>query len=401
MEQLSGWANSAHSYHQNIIKELNQYAARHRRRLFNPFVHRESNMKIFNYSFVAAIAIAAGCLQATTAFALDLKFSGFFNAIANRHDADEMRYLETVDDTWGFNNTSYGLNVATKISDKLSVAAQLFGGGHEGDSVGLDWAFATYDFNDESHIKFGKIKYPGNLYSETVDVGFVYPWIRPPESIYSENAKLFFEAYKGAAYKYMAGDDIEFGVEIYYGSTPEEEHEDELESHNDMMGLTVSAANDMGRLLFSYNDSVLSATDTSVSIPVAGEDGQHYSILAVGAEVEFDKLQIIAEIAQSQLEDASDEDAVGWYVTAAYSMGEWKPHFTIQKYAVDDASVEQSSMTLGVIKKVGSGALLKLEVQRIDDIKGNGFFEDHLFDTTNLPDGSSVNMFNIALSTVF
>jgi len=357
-------------------------------------------MKELKYSLIAA-TLAAGCLQITTASAVDIRLSGFLNAIGNVHDADQMRYLDAVDDTWGFTNTSFGLNAASKIDKNLSVAAQLFGSGN-GDNVFIDWAFATYKLDDSSVIKFGKIKYAGNLYSETVDVGFIFPWVRAPESIYSEAGGLFFEAYEGAAYKFTGGDDIELGFEFYYGATDEEEEEGGIEGRDQMFGLVLSAENDIGKVMLSYNDSVITSIDTSGATPVeGGENGLHSTIISVGAEANLDNLQILAEVSQSELENEPDEDRQGWYVTLAYSIGEWKPHFTIQEYAVDDASVEQSSMTLGINKRLGTNAVLKLEAQKVDDIIGNGFFEDALLDTTDLADGSSVNMFNIALNIVF
>jgi len=350
-----------------------------------------------------ATVLVTGCLQAATASAADLRFSGFLNAIGNAHDADQMRYLEAIDDTWGFTNSSFGLNAFAKVDDKLSVATQIIGGGHAGDGVGFDWGFASYKLNDSSIIKFGKIKYAGNMYSETIDVGYVYPWVHAPESIYSENAELFFEAYKGAAYKFTTGDDTEFSLEAYYGAIDGEEEDGSLMAHNRMVGLVVAATNDTGRVQLSYNDSMLSAIDVSGAAPVAiaGVDGMRYTITALGAEGAFGDLQLFAEVAQSELEKSPGDDGLGWYVTLAYNIGEWKPHFTIQEFAKDDKSVEQSSMGLGINKKLGTNAVLKLEVERIDDIIGNGFFADDLLDVTNLPDGSSVNLFNVALNIVF
>ncbi len=359
-------------------------------------------MKKYKRPLVAmAIATATACFQVSVASAAELRFSGFLNVIGKQHNADGMRYLDTVHDTFGFNNTKFGLNVVAAMDNNFTVAAQLVGGSHNGKDVSLDWAFATYDFNDESKVKMGIIKNPNNLYSETVDVGYLYPWIRPPESVYSESAELFFETYKGAAYQFTTGDDVEFSVEAYYGNTSEEDRGEVVESHSQMAGLVFSASNEIGQIKLGYNTSILSSVNMSIPAPVAGRDGKRYSIVSLGAESNLGNVQIIAEIAHSTLEDSSKVDDLGWFATVAYAIGPWKPHVTFQQFAVDDGSVEQSSVTLGVNRRVGNNAVLKLEVQRVYDIKGNGFFEDHQLGTTNLPEGSSVNMLNASLNIIF
>jgi len=182
-------------------------------------------------------------------------------SIGSTHDAKDLRYIEAVDDKWGFQSTSLG--IASRIDDNITLAAQLFA---DDEGVTLD----------SSAIKFGKIKYAGNLYAETIEVGFIYPWVRAPESVYSKSSGLFIEAYEGASYKFTSGDDTEF--------------------------------------------------------------------------------------AQDEHEDLSSQDRTGWFVTAAYTFGNWKPHLTFQDFSVDNKSLEQSSITLGLNRKMGNSAVLKLEV---------------------------------------
>lgn len=148
----------------------------------------------------AAVALASTPSRASTGLE-NIHWSGFLNAVGEVSDSDTP-YLEHIDEDGDFNATSYGLNATARVNDRLTIAGQLFGGGHGGDEVSFDWGFARYKFSDAITGKAGKIKYPGNLVSEYLDVGFTYPWVRPPEVIYSEQAELFFEAYKGGAALY-------------------------------------------------------------------------------------------------------------------------------------------------------------------------------------------------------
>jgi len=355
-------------------------------------------MKKANHLLITA-SLVSGLLSSTTVNASDIRLSGFLNAIGSTHDAKDLKYNEAVDDIWGFKSTSLGIGIASRIDENISLAAQLFA---NDDGVKLDWAFATYAINDSSAIKFGKIKYAGNLYAETVEVGFIYPWVRAPESVYSESSGLFIEAYEGAAYKFTGGDDTEFAVEVYYGATDEESDDDLTNNRDQMYGLVVSAENEIGKVQLSYNSATQTSIDLSSGTPTPTPfNGKDITLLALGAEANFSNLQLIAEFAQGEHEGFSSQDRTGWFATAAYTFGNWKPHLTFQDFSVDDKSLEQSSITLGLNRKMGNSAVLKFEVQQINDIIGNGFFETSTFDATDLANGSDVLLYNIAFNLVF
>jgi len=355
-------------------------------------------MKRLKYALLAS-SLTTCCLYIAPATAADIRLSGFFNAIGSKHDAKDMQYLEAVDDVWGFDSTGLGINLSSKIDDNISVAAQLFA--NEGEVV-FDWGFATYQFDDSSAIKFGKLKYAGNLYSETADVGFIYPWVRAPEAIYSESSGIFFETYEGAAYKFTGGEDTEFAVEVYYGATDGDNSGNIISSRDQMYGLVATAENEMGKLLFSYNSSVHSSLNTSTGTPVPTPvNGKTVTLYALGAETNLDNLQLIAEASQVEHEDLPTRDKLGWFVTAAYTIGKWKPHLTYQDFSIDDKSQEQSGITLGLNRQLGNSAVLKFEVQQISDIIGNGFFEDPIFDAADVEDGDDVTLYNVALNIVF
>jgi len=354
------------------------------------------------HSLIAA-TLAAVCSSAGIANAADIKLSGFFNAVGNKHDAKDLRYAKSANDIWGFKSTALGIGLASHVDDNITLAAQLFA---DDEGVTLDWAFGTYKFNDSSAIKFGKIKYAGNLYSETVEVGFVYPWVRPPESVYSESSGLFLEAYEGASYKFTGGDDTEFAVEVYYGATDEESDENLINNRDQMLGLVISAENEIGKVQLSYNNAMQTSIDLSSGTPTPTPtptpfDGKAVELLALGAEANFDNLQLIAEFAQDSHEDLPTQDRTGWFVTTAYTFGNWKPHLTFQDFSIDDKSVEQSSITAGLNRRVGNSAVLKFEIQQINDIIGNGLFEDTTFDATALQNGSDVLLYSIAFNLVF
>ena len=49
----------------------------------------------------------------------------------------------------------------------------------------LEWLYGTYDFTPETSLKFGQMRLPVYRYSDYMDVGVAYPWLRIPSDAYS------------------------------------------------------------------------------------------------------------------------------------------------------------------------------------------------------------------------
>jgi len=104
----------------------------------------------------------------------DFKINGFINVIGGISNS-ETSYLDDTTDNGSFEDTNVGVTLSKQINSKVSVATQFFGK-HE--IFNFDWGYINYKVDDELGVKAGKIKYPGNLVSETVDVGNTFPWVR-------------------------------------------------------------------------------------------------------------------------------------------------------------------------------------------------------------------------------
>lgn len=358
-------------------------------------------MKTFKYSLLS-VALATFGQYTTTALAGDnIKWSGFLNAVANLSD-NEATYLERVNDNGYFGNTAMGLNATARVDSNLTLAAQIIGGAHAGDGIGLDWAFANYRLNDATVLKFGKIKYAGNLYSETIDVGgFTYLWIHAPEAIYSEPTSLTFEAYRGAAIRYTPDANKMVAIELFTGSA--EGNPVELRpKHVKMIGAVVSAENDMGRLQAAYTTSTMDLLDaTGTPTPVHGEI---YSVMSIGGAGNINNIGVIFEYSKSDTDKNAMETTTntGSYLAVSYKMGNYMPHLTVQNFESDDGVgtvIENNALTLGLNKQLSLNSILKLEVESIDP-KNGGFFEV-LDNTRPAFNDESVTVFNVALNYVF
>ena len=103
--------------------------------------------------------------------------------------SDDGHYLDRITENISFENDShYGINIRTEVSDKVSGAAQLLATAVDSNfNVEAEWAYVSYKFNDSNSIRAGKLNLTTFLLSDYATVGYLYPWIRPPVEVYANN----------------------------------------------------------------------------------------------------------------------------------------------------------------------------------------------------------------------
>lgn len=340
--------------------------------------------------------------------AAEVRWNGALNAGFAVSDTGTS-YLDRIDDGGDFRDSGFGLNASADLGNRWAVAGQIFS--HEGgESIDFDWGFATFQANDNTSLRFGKLKYPGNLVSEIVDVGYAYPWIRPPEVIYSHTdtgAAMTMEALQGASAEYTSsiGDEWEWSVMGYAG----EANEDTM-SHTKIHAARVTLSNDTVKFLAGYNRSLLDAPDL-----VAGRiDDKWMSIATLGTQAEWNDWVGYAEYVKSSTEDVDLVETTGWYVTVGHRFGEFLPHLTYADLS-QDTGIAQTSWTAGLRWDMAPSTALKVEWQTIDptaantaapgsaayDIAYNEDGEPFAGMFGALPEENPVNVFSVMLNYTF
>ena len=73
----------------------------------------------------------------------------------------------------------------------MSIVAQLLARARSANfNAIVEWAYVDYEFTDWLSLRAGKIKQPVYLVNDYVEVGYAYPWIRPPVEVYYLNNPL-------------------------------------------------------------------------------------------------------------------------------------------------------------------------------------------------------------------
>ena len=151
----------------------------------------------FNASFCLYFLILI-LFTSTTAGADDQypnwSFKGFGTIGLIRTDTDKLGFYrersqeKSVEDAWKLHTDSrLGLQIDVDINDNLHSTIQWVGREHSGNFIeqNLDWAFFRWSPDRDIDIRIGRMGFDSFLLSEYRNVGFAYPWMRPPHEFYA------------------------------------------------------------------------------------------------------------------------------------------------------------------------------------------------------------------------
>ncbi|MES2745155.1 MAG: porin [Bdellovibrionota bacterium] len=329
--------------------------------------------------------------------------------------------------------TFLGLNLTKSLTKEWRLAAQILGRSGQADGAAkIDWAFVTYEPDQDYSLTLGKQKIPMWMISEYIDVGRLYPWVVPPEEVYGLfNLKSFTGA--SAVYKLALGESTlslsPYGGDVVIESAPSDPDEYSKIRGSNMFGVSLNWDLQPISIRAAYNRA-----RWNLNLGPQIQYGErNYEIYSVGFKADFDALMIMAEyVATEDLdEDKFDDQAnqlaaeagnasaadapvllgrsallrqrIGgsraYYATFAKNLGEsFLVHLTFasaKRPATPQLSRDQSSLALGLNYDINTDSVVKVEGKRVmvpDDSQG-------LFDEKPLKDEAMI--YRLSYSLVF
>lgn len=371
-------------------------------------------MQIRLYATAAAVCLclSAGQLQAIE----NIDFNGFMTVGATRSDSSTDSENGNITDDVGFDqDTRIGIQVSADINSRMSVTAQLLGTNREEDNFDtfFDWGYVNYGLTENINIRGGKIKFPTFLISDYIEVGYAYPWIRPPAEVYTSNpitaitgADVLFRAALGPAdlllqpYFGTANDQDALAPQEVLpalGKAPGSVDYENFDAKN-MAGINLALSNSLGTLRAGY-------LQTEVSADAFGVNNEDVTFWSVGATFDWNNVIAYSEYFDRDIDGQANlffPNQNGWYTTLGYRINRFLPHVTYAQLRGDNADgsnpaqgvgLEQDSITLGVRYELGTGADLKVEYQRVEPESGSrGLFMQPTDD---------INIFSLAVDVIF
>jgi len=386
----------------------------------------------------------------TQVFSIDLQIKGFGTAGSIITDSNVGYNFSVKKKPSFFYDSKVGLNFTARLSSKVSAAIQLLAkdwksaldyenpnwGGLKDFAVKADWAFTTYSPFPGLDLRIGKQKLPVWLISDRVDIGFLYPWIRPPYEVYSIN--IFTTFFGGnVGYRYNFGD-YSLLTEASYG-----QGFDQVPIGSQQY-LNVNSEN-----LWSFNASISHSYFTFRSaytqVPVnsyifqsatgtpAGKTS--YKFTTIGGSGEYADFFLMSEYAFADI--TGNMQYHGIYFTLGYTWRFLTPHFTfgynkfhsginvltqfpmgatMATMYLPEINMKQNSMIFGFNLKTSEFSNFKIEYQRTSvkdipwtkmdlSVSGQVVSSQNISESSAGPftenPGRAVNIFSIAFNFIF
>ena len=143
-------------------------------------------------------------------------FSGFARLVGGYLDAKDVHYAGYNDAISFGQHSLLALQTDVELTETLSFTTQLLAHASAARKSGLEWASLSWRPSSSWNFKAGKLRTPLYLHSDTLDVGYTYPWIIPPQQVYTP---YLFPDFTGlsAAYQFNLGD-FDIATEAYWGN---------------------------------------------------------------------------------------------------------------------------------------------------------------------------------------
>ena len=341
----------------------------------------------------ASLACGAATAVAASAGDSGISLSGFLTAGATYADQKVLSTTNAVsqdgniENKVGFTNDSrIGIQLSAKVNREVSVTGQLLARGtDENWNLKADWAFVSYRAADALTIRGGKLKLTTFLVSDYIEVGYAYPWIRPPQEVYYANPISTMNG-ADALVRFNFGD-YSLLFQPYYGNSrgeravvPQEAVVNPPLSQpagtlmsvdfttDSLTGVNLSFGSDIFTVRAGYLQTLVSAPSFGVSYEKA-------TFTSVGGTLDWKGLVFYSEYFQREIEGMANgafPNQKGGYATIGYRFGKFLPHITYATLDDNDnpatlmgLPLKQTSATLGLRYELGTGAALKLEAQQV------------------------------------
>jgi predicted porin len=359
---------------------------------------------------ILAACIAASAASPLTFASDDLRINGFLSVGASMADSDDAHFGGS-DDQGGFKNDNVlGLQVSKQINDSTSATGQLVSRGADDYSTEAAWAFVTYAATDDLDLRMGRLRIPFFYYSDFLEIGYAYNWVRPPEEVY----RIPFSSVDGIdlTQRFSSGN-IDGSVQVYYGRFNGVVNYEGIEYDGDFRNFTgITLSTNMGNFgsRLSYHQAELIMTGPAGSplnaIGGFGSDfqmtGQTTSFAEAAITYDNGTNSVVAEWTQLDYGTAAFLDDSAWLIAYAHRLGDISLHatYTEQKDVYESGTngiiqkaaglgVEESSIILGMRWDYDSSTALKFEVQNNDE------------ETYAGTDGDSAILYSVAVDVVF
>ena len=211
----------------------------------------------------------------------------------------------------------------------------------------LEWAYLAFHATDNLTFRAGRLRTPVFMYSETLDVGITYPWLRLPDEVYSQ---VQVSNYEGA--------DALWSLPVAFGT----------------LNLQMSGGQAVNRNFFVNDDLYdidykrIAAANVSLATNEYGTvrlDDQKGKFTSLGYQYDNGTWLTSNEWTRRVIEGDNQGSSNAFYLMAGRRFGDFLAHVTYAQLDEERAG-RQSSWTYGLNYNITPSLVLKSEYKRVD-----------------------------------
>ncbi|TCD22690.1 hypothetical protein E0D86_08555 [Pseudomonas sp. IC_126] len=341
---------------------------------------------------VRVIGLAAICLATTPAFALEQgehRFNGFGTVgvthLGGEDDGRSYGVQGQTNDSWrGDQLSKFGAQLQYGVTDTVGATVQVTAKAEQDDwKANLEWAYLSWQTNDQLMLRAGRLRSPVYMYSESLDVGYSYPWLRLPDEVYSQVQVTNYEGVDAVYTLPLSYGSVTFQVAGGQAKNRDYYAYDELFDidYGKLFGASVSlATNNFGTLRIGYVEADIK-TDISGTVDATAVGlGANQSLSLLSLDKEKGKFTSIGyqydngtwissnEWTSRMIENDGLESINSFYLMGGRRFGDFLPHVTYAQ--LDDNGGRQNSWTLGLNYQATPTVVVKGEYKRVDTSNG-------------------------------
>ncbi len=356
-----------------------------------PF-HRNGNNTVSKKLIATAIAVAS--MTATTSFAEGLDSSMFsvkgFGTVGVVHSSEEKAdFVSTpyqpkgagLSHDWeSYSDSKLGVQLNANFVDKFSAIVQVVTQ-YQYDNTWtpvIEWANVKYQVTPDLSVRLGRIVLPAFLISDSRNVGYANPWVRPPEEVYFNTLTTNNDG-GDITYRKQFGEVINT-VQAYYGQSTAKFSDSKMQGNPDwgindtveIDALTLRAGYSSYQIDFKssgldllYGGLAQFAEGTAPFFPQASADAyallnkyplndMKIGIYTLGANYDPGAWFVMGEYVHVKGESII-ADSNSAYVTAGYRIEKFTPYVTFAEVKTD-AIKEDGISTAGLPGVAADGA---------------------------------------------
>lgn len=327
--------------------------------------------------------VALAVMSATAAFAHGegledkVKFNGFISVGLSKTEEPTVYNRVFDDKNWSHTQQSrMGLQMLYKMDEETSVTAQLVARAAEDFRPQMEWGYLTRKLTDNTMVRFGRMRTPFYVYSESLEVGIAYPWTRPPEDVYNVPISGYTGATLQQNFEFGEFGDWTGNVALWGGNGQQQ--------RNFLLDATIEFRNAIGvNGTLSYGDYSIRAgyagTDFTMdfersatlyqnfntalkAVMPAGDSARidqrlHGEFGGVGFQYDNGSFFFLSEVTDLRYDNGVFDGRFGTYASTGYRFGKLTPYFTIGKYQTTSHSSDKRKQRVAAALRAKQTAL--------------------------------------------